>query len=334
MSKFLDKKEQVIDFKLTNYGHHLIANGVFQPVYYSFIDDNVVYDSEYFGRTGESQNDIHTRVKQETQYIESLVLFEEVGNIDAPSNDLNVFESDLTPTQVQARIDEFRLNSLIGDAFVGDDKQKVPSWKMVSLRSDISSSTSFDTENNTRIPQINITANYFKKTIDAADYANLTFNTSDERDLEAVSSTFADGKVVYLEMNDVMVYLEEANTEILNENFDIEVFLVEDGTSDSESLKRKYFINRQEQIVDGMMVSANPVLQTDPEELTQDSVEKYFSVFIDKEINRDTACKLAGEFNNESYYIDLDFDCNQTLIREDLFFDIYGSETEAEICQT
>ena len=50
MSKFLDKKEKVIDFKLTNYGHHLIANCVFQPVYYSFIDDNVVYDSEYFFR--------------------------------------------------------------------------------------------------------------------------------------------------------------------------------------------------------------------------------------------------------------------------------------------
>ena len=41
-------------------------------------------------------------------------------------------------------------------------------------------------------------------------------------------------------MNDVIIYLEEANTEILNENFDIEVFLDRDGT-----LERKYFITRQ-----------------------------------------------------------------------------------------
>jgi hypothetical protein len=328
MSKFLDKKEQVIDFKLTNYGHYLIGNGIFEPVYYSFVDDNVVYDSEYFGRTGEAQNDIHTRIKQETQYLESLVLFEQVGNQNTPVTDLNVFDIEPTPTQYEPRIDEFRLNSLIGDAFVGEDKQKVPSWKMVSLRNDISSSSEIDTANNTRIPQINITANYHKRAIDLEDYNNMSFNTSDQRVNEAVSSVFADGKVVYLEMNDVLVYLEEVNTEILNENFDIEVFLDQDGT-----LTRKYFVTKQEQIVDGMMTSANPVSVSE-DELTEDSIEKFFSVFIDKEIDRETACKLAAEFNSESYYIDLDFDCSQTEVREDLFYDIYGSETEAEICQT
>lgn len=328
MSKFLDKKEQVIDFKLTNYGHYLIGNGIFEPAYYSFVDDNVVYDSEYFGRTGEAQNDIHTRIKQETQYLESLVLFEQVGNLNAPTTDLNIFLSELTPTEYQPRIDEFRLNSLIGDAFIGEDKQKVPSWKMVSLRNDISSSTTIDESNNTRIPQINITANYRKIAIDSEDYNNLSFNTSDQRSSEAVSSVFADGKVVYLEMNDVLIYLEESNTEILNENYDIEVFLDKDGTLD-----RKYFITKQQQIVDGLMVTSNPTTATS-DELTDESIEKFFSILVDKEIDAETACKLAAEFNSENYYIDLDFDCNAVNVREDLFYDIYGSETEAEICQT
>ena len=328
MSKFLDKKEQVIDFKLTNYGHYLLGNGTFEPVYYSFVDDNVVYDSAYFGRSGETQNNIHSRIKQNTQYIESLVLFEQVGNTNESDTKLNIFESDLTPTQNEPRIDEFRLNSLIGDAFIGENKQKAPSWKMISLRNDISSSSLDDTTKNTKIPQINITANYYKRAIEQQDYNNLSFNTSDQRVNEAVSSVFADGKVVYLEMNDVMIYLEETNTEILNENFDIEVFLDRDGT-----LERKYFVTRQEQIVDGMMTTANPQTLT-IEETTKDSIEKFFNIFIDGEIDKETACKMAGDFNNESYYIDLDFDCNQTEEREDLFFDIYGSETEAEICQT
>lgn len=327
MSKFLDKKEQVIDFKLTNYGHYLIGNGIFEPVYYSFVDDNVVYDSEYFGRTGEAQNDIHTRIKQETQYLESLVLFEQVGNLNAPTTDLNIFLSELTPTEYQPRIDEFRLNSLIGDAFVGEDKQKVPSWKMVSLRNDISSSSLNDESNNIKIPQINITANYRKRSIDVGDFNNVNFNTSNQRSGEAVSSVFSDGKVVYLEMNDVMIYLEETNTEILNENFDIEVFLDQDGT-----LTRKYFVTKQEQIVDGMMTSANPVGVSE-DELTEDSIERYFSILVDREIESSEACKMAGNFNKDSYYIDLDFDCNNTETREDLFYDIYGSETEAEICQ-
>ena len=59
MAKFLDKKEQVIDFKLTNYGHHLLSVGAFKPKFYTFLDDNVVYDSKHFRRSAEEQNDIH-----------------------------------------------------------------------------------------------------------------------------------------------------------------------------------------------------------------------------------------------------------------------------------
>jgi len=331
MSKFLDKKEQVIDFKLTSYGHYLLSIGNFKPTYYTFLDDNVVYDSAYYGRTGEAQNEIHKRIKQDTQYLESLVLFEEVGKNKTPLTDLNHFN--LTPEQKNVRIDEFKYNSIIGDSFVADNKQKVPSWKLVSLRSDISSSSVVDQQNGTRIPQINITASYQKRIMDSQDFANMTFNTSTEAVLEAVSNTFSDNKVVYLEMKDVVVYLEEVNTEILNENFDIEIFEIEKGTpTTGEALTRKYFQNKKEQIVDGLMVSANEQ-PTNTEEMTTDAVENYFYVFTDREVDEETACKLANAFNKESYYIDLDFDCEKE-IDEDLFFDIYGSESEAEICQT
>jgi len=333
MSKFLNKKEQVIDFKLTNYGNYLLSIGNFKPTYYTFLDDNVVYDSAYFGRTGETQNQIQKRIKEETQYIESLVLFEEVGSNELPNTEMNFFPSDVTPIQKTTRIDEFRLNSIIGDSFVGEDKQKVPSWKIVSLRSDIISSTEVDTINNTRIPQINITAKYHKKIVDRQEYVNRTFNTSTDRDLQVVSRAFADDKVIYLDLAEPLIYVEEVNTEVLNQNFDIEVFQVQDGTaSTSEKLIKKYFQNKKEQIVDGLMVAANPINST-IEDLTDDAIEKLFSVYVDGEIDSETACKLASEFNKESFLIDLDFDCNETT-QQDLFYDIYGSETEAEICQT
>ena len=105
MAKVIDKKERVIDFKLTNYGNYLLSIGNFKPTYYTFLDDNVVYDSEYFGRTGEAQNDIHKRIKQETQYLESLVLFEETGKNNLPATEMNFFQSDVTPQQKNTRID-------------------------------------------------------------------------------------------------------------------------------------------------------------------------------------------------------------------------------------
>jgi hypothetical protein len=333
MSKFLDKKEQVIDFKLTNYGNYLLSIGNFKPTYYTFIDDNVVYDSAYFGRTAEAQSDIHKRIKEETQYLESLVLFEEVGKNDLPDTEMNFFPSDVTPIQKTTRVDEFRLNSIIGDSFVGEDKQKVPSWKVVSLRSDISSSTTIDVTNKTQIPQLNIDANFYKKIMDSQEYIDSTFNTSDSRNLEVVSRVFADGKVIYIESSEPLIYIEEVNTEVLNENFDIEVFEVQDGTTiEGEKLIRKYFQNKKEQIINGYMVSSNP---TDVQigDLSDNAIEKFFSIFVDGEIDPETACKLAADFNKQSFLIDLDFDCSKTT-QEDLFYDIYGSETEAEICQT
>ena len=56
--KFLNKKEQVFDIELTSYGRHKLSAGDFQPKYYAFFDDNVVYDLTYAGGS-ESQNDTH-----------------------------------------------------------------------------------------------------------------------------------------------------------------------------------------------------------------------------------------------------------------------------------
>ena len=44
----------------------------------------------------------------------------------------------------------------------------------------------------------------------------------------AETAKFADGKVIKLIKNDLVVYAEEINTEMLNENYDIEVFYVDE----------------------------------------------------------------------------------------------------------
>lgn len=203
---------------------------------------------------------------------------------------------------------------------------------MVSLRGDISSSSPNDTINDNRIPQINIVANYKKKILDAEEYENISFNTSNEVDFVARTEEFADGKLIYLESADVVIYVEEQNVELLNENFDIEVFEIQDGTTiNGQRMFKKYFENKNNQIVDGYMVSPNENENFD--DPSADSVEKLFNILIDSDVDSLTACKLAEQFNKQSFLIDLDFDCTRE-IDDDLFYDIYGSETEAEICQT
>ena len=65
--------------------------------------------------------------------------------------------------------------------------------------------------------------------------------------------------------------------------------------------------------------------------LTPQEVKYFFDLVLDADIPKELACKAAEKFNKNSYYVDLDFDCDFHE-DEDAMFDIYGSATEAEIC--
>ena len=47
MAKFLNKKEQVIDFQLTPYGRQRLSVGSLKPTYYAFFDDDILYDGPF-----------------------------------------------------------------------------------------------------------------------------------------------------------------------------------------------------------------------------------------------------------------------------------------------
>jgi hypothetical protein len=50
--EFFDKKEDVIEVQLTQYGKLLLAKGKFRPMYYAFYDDAVMYESQRGGFLG------------------------------------------------------------------------------------------------------------------------------------------------------------------------------------------------------------------------------------------------------------------------------------------
>ena len=62
---FLDSKEQVIDLVLTKYGKYQVAAGLFQPTYYAFLDDDVIYNGAR-GGVVETQNEAEKRIVTET----------------------------------------------------------------------------------------------------------------------------------------------------------------------------------------------------------------------------------------------------------------------------
>ena len=144
-----------------------------------------------------------------------------------------------------------------------------------------------------------------------------------------------------------MIYAEEMNTDILNENFDIEVFEIRENAipaigvsgSTKDLLKRKYFKNDFGRIQGGYMspdeINVTNKFYVDDVtriQLSDQSVASYFDVLVDYEVDRIDACKGSELFNKESYYVDIDFDCENIYAEEIGSYDIYGVVTEPEIC--
>tara|TARA_A100000172_G_C3026950_1_gene105195 strand:+ start:141 stop:1187 length:1047 start_codon:yes stop_codon:yes gene_type:complete len=347
--KFLNKKEQVMDFKLTSYGHYLMSVGKFKPEFYAFFDDNVIYDGQY-GQISESSNRTHQRIKENTQYLESQVLFEEVEtDLNVVDGSLSFYESDVTPIMKEPRKDIYRFDSMIGDAYLAGDTNISPAWKIVSLNGNISSSTLKDPTNDYNIPQINITLNYRKKIvhIDKVNFDNYLSPSpaaaSGRGFVQSINRTnrFADNKIITLETDDLIIYAEELNTEMLNENFDTEVFEILTGAlparcptcAKQDKLSRKYFQEDRGKIRGGLMSdsSINNFSAQAVSNLSS-SVDYYFDIIKDHDMDAMLACKGVEMFNKQTLYIDLDFDCENF---EKLIVgtaDIYGRVTEPEQC--
>ena len=352
MAKFLDKKEQVIDFQLTPYGVQRLSVGKLKPEYYAFFDDGVLYDSQYAGFS-EDQNAISPRIKEETQYLEGILRFEEIETsappplyLEATEGDSIILRSDIdiSPAKTKLNANKYSFGSAIGSAkFEGKNTQAAPAWKVVTCQGEIQSSTAIDeakynltpassdteaTEFN--IPQINVTLKYTKLVEPPSTYAG----RDTVGDMISETPAFADGNVIKLIRNDLVIYVEEQNTALLAENFDIEVFEVTRTTVEDSSitqLEKKYFEREANQIVDGLMISSTPSTNKEVN-LTTAAVEYYFDVLKDKQINAKIACQCASSFNRGSYYIDIDYDCDSKEI-EEVYYDIYGSVTVPEICE-
>ena len=374
MAKFLDKKQQVLDIKLTPYGKYLLSVGTFKPAYYAFYDDNILYDGAYAGLL-EGQNDIIKRIKEDTQYLEGLVKFtdadDEVNTSTSGGDAVNVTDEEgdtqtLRPETPYYEIDltaslneptKTFLKYEIGDAYLDGTAQTAPAWKAVSLNGRISNSSQKDNLNNIDIPQVNVVLKYNLKVHEKeTDFENNFYTNI--REYIAETDKFSDGRVIALEGDDLMMYLEEMNTVLLNENYDIEVFLVNTGSvpgtcsssvdcPPTDEFVRKMFTQEKGYLDNGYYNpessnTYNPgIVWTDElpgqygtgQSYNTDAVKYYFDIATDSNVDQFIACKALHTFDKSSYYIDLDFNCDEVFKEHAKAFDIYGVVTEPEICQ-
>ena len=358
---YLDPKEQVIDLKLTSYGKYLLAIGKLKPTFYAFFDDDVIYDFNFAGVTTEKQSQAEPRIQEETprfatQTVYSgreLEIFSKNPNV---INDL-IIENNFLPNgsnleaaantglikvQDQPEKSEILQEPLgIFDPLTGF----APAWNISFLKAPLSSSlgylavSSSHGINYLNIPQLESELKY-KILKNSAEYNALQaaaqaeseytededFISSEEivesRNDTTTGINFINGSSVGIDPDFMALRIEESNTFLEKENFEIEVFEILENNGEEELIPLKFYKNRQKLIKDIQNDSLDP-----------ESVEQYFDFFIDTQIDSTIMCPLIQEDKEKQIYLTKIFNCERTLEREgvvDLYADI---DDTGDICK-
>ncbi len=314
--EFFNKKEEVLDLQLTQYGKYLLSIGKLNPAYYTLHDDNVIYDSQ-FSQGTELQNEARVRIQSDTPILKTQYNFVSLDSMQSKAAD---FQDDRERTGGVTRP--------LATSNIGSNK--IPSWNISALggmllsgstTSVISSSASAIVQ---EIPQIGAEVTYRASPV-------MIGNTFTEGELEEISlgladgipqdalqglditfstETLSDGSSFSIDKDDLILQIVEDNAPMGNDNFEVEIFQVETETVDNittEKLIPMVFKKEPILIVNDILVEA---VEEDDVEIDSTFVEYYFDLELDGEISSDIMCSKLTNADKDIYkYAFKEFAC-------------------------
>ena len=285
--EFFNKKEEVYEFNLTEYGKYLLSIGKLKPVYYAFFDDDILYDvsgSNY----SESQNETQVRIQNETPKMKATTtrtsaetrVTQFLNNLEGPIGSGNSDPAQKTSYFRQPIFeDKGKINAhALGRSSV--DTQYNPAWQTTILSTpEISSSRDYVATHDyiENIPQLDINIDYetYFKPGEMSDNSLTGY-------LENINGETTD---IFLALKEDYLALEiiEKNTDFEKENFDIEVY--HSSSIGSGSYVQLAFVPDSErefvfpkQILNNLNAAGN--------------VEYYMNILVDTEIPREVIEQL------------------------------------------
>ena len=321
---FFDKKEDVLDIKLTPYGRHLLSKGQLMPMYYSFLDEDIIYDVKHINDTEENIN-IKTRIINETPSLKPMYTFNSLEAEIDETETFNVGEAEVEISDYSNEyFESFRPASDVSTKFlqntIGTSKQgnfNAPRWEINMLSSEINSAVNHTSSipNTTgisspsasilHIPQVQCELVYNVQVLTAGP--GQAVGNSSNLDIQV----YGDG--TYLDVQEEMMLMEvlEKNGFIHDESFEIEVYRFNDESLFNNTFRPLKFINKligKDYRVEKDIFIEDPtqtILQPDV-----DTVEYYFDLRVDEEIPEDDICSAITELKSKGIYVnDLNIVC-------------------------
>ena len=316
--EFFNKKEEVLDLQLTQYGKYLLSIGKLNPAYYTLHDENVIYDSQFSNSSSaEIQNEARVRIQSDTPSLKTQYNFVSLDSMQSKTAD---FQDDKERTGGVTRP--------LATSNLGSDK--IPSWNINTLggifltgstTSVISSSASAIVQ---EIPQIGAEVTYRANPVMMSNEfaegeiedVNQGFADGVPQDiLEGVdisfeTEVFPDGSSFLIDKDDLILQIVEDNAPMGSDNFEVEIFQVETETVDditTEKLIPMVFKKEPILIVNDILVEA---VEEDDVEIDSTFVEYYFELELDGEISSDLMCSKLTNADKDIYkYAFKEFAC-------------------------
>jgi hypothetical protein len=305
---FFNKKEDVIKIELTPYGRRLLSKGTLAPVYYTFLDDNILYSTEHSGipENGISAKD---RILKETPYLKPQTNYKGVeSSINSLASKLsdNFSDDNLIPERIE------KLQHTLGKAPMGN--KETSEISATFLHGEVSSSTlvySGSGVSPVNIPQLECPIENTLK----VKFVDQVF------DYDIINIKKTDGSYVEMKEGELLILLKDTEGFNTTDNFSIEVFEYE--TQDSSVLIPMKMEKEKNKIVDDILIddSGETILYED-----NVYANEYFTIIFDEDINKGKICQGISSLKKENIMVDLRVECDDIAL-QGFEVDLYNSAT-------
>ena len=159
--------------------------------------------------------------------------------------------------------------------------------------------------------------------------SDIQFVSDTELAIEYPNSQYLDVKPEF-----VLAQILERNSEFSKDNFELEVFLVEEETAPGtslkvEKLKKLKFKKPISLVSEGILRDPSEVPESS-EPITQDFVEYYLNILVDSQIDTQLICSSLEDLESRGFFIDTEIECRET--KNISLVDIYSTDAVSPEC--
>jgi hypothetical protein len=256
---FFDKKAEVVSVELTQYGKYLLGRGKFKPVYYEFIDSDILYDSAYAGLT-EDRNNISNRIKSETPSLRPQYVFSGVETKIKALTKAKVLLQNKTAKLVKDEelientqvYEKLYYNSMpLGNSTLDTT---YPSLSLNLYEAQLSGTNLYKQNNShiINIPEvvlknINVSSSILQATDEMLNINNVV---SSGNTVDNLNKIFPDNSYILVEDKSVLLQFFQENVKNIGDNFEVEIYTYETDVLGGEVIKQLYFNKSNDLVVD------------------------------------------------------------------------------------